>query len=298
MIDKTGYWEEGDCKGIVRYNDWGKHLRLGNWLFNYCGILSMIEQTENELQIPNYFLWDYLENPPVTTNDKFYNKLFYYRQFAFAEEEVKYIQETMKANAEKREILNIIIGPHYQSEKWFLPNLDLIKKKLKFKKSAIDNVKTKYANVFTKPTIGIGIRRGDFVNHASFYQIPESWYMKALETEFPNWYNYNIVIFSDDIEWCKKYYNGKGFFFADPNNTHFIDDVNYHKDPMDQFILGTLMDNFIGGNSTFSWWQMWYVKNFNSGKVVHSGKNLTSQGDAVVRINENYYPESWTLHKI
>lgn len=41
---------------------------------------------------------------------------------------------------------------------------------------------------------------------------------------------------------------------------------------MEQFILSTLMDNYILGSSTFSWWAGWYVKNFNSGKVIHCGK--------------------------
>jgi len=54
------------------------------------------------------------------------------------------------------------------------------------------------------------------------------------------------------------------------------------------------MDNFIGGSSTFTWWQMWYVKNFNNGKVIHCGKNLTGKC-AQDHFNPNYYPDNWIL---
>jgi hypothetical protein len=49
---------------MVKYNDWGKHLRLGNWLFLYAGIQSILKNSGNELWLPDYFLWEYLKNPP------------------------------------------------------------------------------------------------------------------------------------------------------------------------------------------------------------------------------------------
>ncbi len=68
---------------------------------------------------------------------------------------------------------------------------------------------------------------------------------------------------------------------------------------MEQFILGAcLCDHFIGGNSTFSWWQMWYVKNYNNGTVVHCGKNLSEKGEKEFGVNKDYYPADWILYKI
>ena len=66
---------------------------------------------------------------------------------------------------------------------------------------------------------------------------------------------------------------------------------------MDQFILGTLCDNFIGGSSTFTWWQMWYVKNFNNGRVIHSGKNQDGECYETYHC-PNYYPENWEVNEI
>ena len=281
---------------MIRYNDWGKHIRLGNWLFLYAGIQSIIKDSDNAIAFPDYFLWKYLNKRPNVTTDVKYDSIFHFRQTNYTIEEKQYLKDYFIKNKDKQ--ININLGSHLQSEKWFIEDIDYIKECLELKKEYIDIVREKYKYIFTKPTIGIGIRRGDFVNHGCFYQIPEDWYLKALESIFSDWETYNIVFFSDDIEWCKAKYKHSNMFFAEPNNTHTHADgfKHYHKDPMEQFILGTLMNHFIGGNSTFTWLQMWYVKNFNNGIVLHCGENL--RGECIKQFNNpDYYPSNWTLYK-
>lgn len=283
---------------MVKYNQWGEHLRLGNWLFLYAGIQSILKESGNELWLPDYFLWKYLVHPPhITHQNPDYEDLFHFRQTHFTSEEKEYLINYFRENAHR--VTNINLGSNLQSQEWFKDDIDLIKTKLQIKGEEIDRVKNKYAHVFERKTIGIGIRRGDFVNHGCFYQIPDDWYERALHEHFPDHLDYNIVIFSDDVEWCKNYYAGKGYFFAEPNNTHTHADnfVHYHKDPMEQFILGILCDNFIGGSSTFTWWQMWHVKNVNNGKVIHSGKNLRGECEQKF-FNPDYYPKDWILFDI
>jgi hypothetical protein len=282
---------------IVKYVDWGKHLRLGNWLFVYAGLQSIFKHSENQLCFPDsYFLWKYLQEPPIQITADNFDEVFHFRTMEHSPAEKQYLIDFFRDTRET--IVNINLGSHLQSEKWFIEDKDLIIKKLTIKPEEVERVKQKYAHLFTKPTIGIGIRRGDFVKHGDFYQIPEDWYESALYTHFHNWGDYNVVIFSDEIEWCKNYYRDKGFYFADPNGTHTHADnfVHYHKDPMEQFILGTLMNNFIGGSSTFSWWQMWWVKNVNNGIVIHSGKNISDNSKHYK--HPDYYPENWILHNV
>jgi hypothetical protein len=283
---------------MVKYNDWGQHLRLGNWLFLYAGLQSILKNTDNELWLPDYFLWNYLEYPPhITHGNTYHDEIFHFRQTNYTLEEKEYLINYFSKNKDKQ--VNINLGSHLQSELWFKNDLETVIHQLKIKQEEIDKVKEKYAPFFERETIGIGIRRGDFVNHGCFYQIPEKWYEEALYANFPNYNNYNVIVFSDDIEWCKQYYQGKEFLFAEPNNTHTHADnfKHYRKDPMEQFILGILCNNFIGGSSTFTWWQMWYVKNFNDGKVVHSGKNLIGNC-AQNHFNPDYYPDNWTLYQV
>lgn len=285
---------------MILYKDWGKHLRLGNYLFNYVSLLNITDVTGHEIRLPDYFLWQYLKYPITIDNGIQEDELFHFRTNTWSREEQDWLYEFFTNKLDKN--ININLGSNNQSELWFKDNIEYIKEHLQFNTEAINRVKTKYSHILNngKETIGIGIRRGDFVNHGVFYQIPLDWYMSALKTQFPNWKDYNILFFSDHIEEVKQLFRGDNFFFADANGTHTHAEnfKYYHQDPMEQFILGILCTHFIGGNSTFSWWQMWYVKNFNNGRVIHSGKNLSEQGEKEFGVNKDYYPNDWILHKI
>lgn len=293
---------------MIVYKDWGKHIRLGNWIFVYASLLTIAKRTDHELVLPDYHMWPYLKNPPKIDDNSICNSMgetwdepiFHFRTHTWSREEQDWLYDYFSKR--KDEIININLGPNNQSELWFQDELDYVKEMMTFSPSAFADVCNKYHHILTngKKTIGIGIRRGDFVGHGVFYQIPLEWYLQALEQEFPDWKDCNILFFSDNIDEIKTRFIGKNFYFAEPNGTHTHAEnfKYYHQNPMEQFILGILCDHFIGGNSTFSWWQMWYVKNFNEGKVVHSGKNLSPAGENEFGKNVNYYPDSWTLHNI
>jgi hypothetical protein len=170
---------------MIKYNEWGQHLRLGNWLFLYSGLSSISKQSNNGVVFPNHFMWNYFENPPFITDNKEYDELFHFKPEPYSEKLKKEYIEYFRENQTK--IINVNLGSHLQSEKWFIEDIDYIKSLLAIKQSNIDIVRNKYLHFFNKPTIGIGIRRGDFVNHGVFYQIPENWYEKALKEEFINW---------------------------------------------------------------------------------------------------------------
>ena len=283
---------------MVVYKDWGKHLRLGNFLFVYYSLLDIAKVTGHELVLPDWYMWQYMLHPPKIDTGIQEDELFPFRTYDYSREEKDWLYNYFAERKDK--VININLGSNNQSELWFQDQEPYIKEMCAFKAEVIQQVKDKYSQVFTKPTIGIGIRRGDFVGHGVFYQIPEGWYERALTTCFPDWESYNIVIFSDDIDWCKQYFTGKPYLYAEPNGTHTHADnfKHYHNDPMEQFILGSLLDNFIGGSSTFTWWQMWYVSRVNGGTVVHSGKNLSDAGEREFGVNPNYYPADWICYHV
>ena len=64
------------------------------------------------------------------------------------------------------------------------------------------------------------------------------------------------VITSDDVEWCKTIFTEDNFVFND-----VIPEGVYK--PHFDFAVGTLCDDFIIANSTFSWWIAWLGKNEN-----------------------------------
>jgi hypothetical protein len=281
---------------MIRYNDWGQHIRLVNWLFLYVGINFFKEKSGNSIELPDYFLWKYLKNPPVITTLTDNEEVFHFRETLFSQSEQDYIIDYFTQNKDR--VINVNLGSHLQSELWWNSDKDFVKNLLEFKEEELARIKNKYSYILNKKTIGIGVRRGDFVNHGCFYQIPVDWYTRALKENFPDWEQCNILFFSDDIEEVKKIFKGDNFYFSEPNNTHTHAEnfKHYHNDPRDQFILGTLCNGFIGGNSTFSWWQM-YIVDINGFKVVHCGENLA--GDCLKKYNNpNYYPSNWIKHNI
>ncbi len=285
---------------MIVYKDWGKHLRLGNFWFNLMALNCICKKTGHTLALPPYFAWNYMRHSPMIDNGIQQEELFHFRTNTWSREEQDWLYDFF--SSKKDSIININLGGNNQSELWFQDELEYIKEMAKFTPNAIADICKKYSHILGngRKTIGIGVRRGDFVGHGVFYQIPLSWYTEALEANFPDWRDYNILFFSDHIEECKELFHGDNFYFAEPNGTHTHAEnfKYYHQNPMEQFILGTLCDGgFIGGNSTFTWWQMWYVHN-NGYKVVHSGRNLSDSGEKEFGVNQDYYPKSWTCHPI
>ncbi len=284
---------------MICHNMWGKHLRLGNFLYVYYSLLCICKRTGQQLVLPDWYMWKYLRYPPQIDEGVIPDETFPFRTNTWSREEQDWLYQYFTDNKDR--VININLGGNNQSELWFQDELEYIKEMSRFKPDVIAGICKKYAHILGngKKTIGVGVRRGDFVGHGVFYQIPVDWYTRALEAEFPDWRDCNILFFSDHIEECKQLFHGDNFYFAEPNNTHTHADnfKYYHNDPMEQFILGTLVQGFIGGNSTFTWWQMWYVHN-NGYKVVHSGKNLSEAGEQEFGRNPDFYPKNWTLHEI
>lgn len=280
---------------MILYKDFNKPiLRWGNLAFGYAFMLGCVKKYGEEIQLPEYYMFKYFQDPPTLDVGLEPEVTFHFRKYEFDPE---YVDEFFYKN--KGKIININLNPLAQSARNFEHCVDYVVDKFKIKEEVISRIKNKYQEFFTKPTIGISIRKGDFVNHGVFYQIRESWYLDALYTYFPNYKDFNIIIFSDDIEWCKQYYKGHNFFFCEPNNTHTHADSfkHYHNDAHEQYVLGTLMDNMIIGSSTFSWQQAFYGATQRGGLVIHSGENF--RGEHAEKNNiVDYYYKNWTIFPI
>lgn len=168
-----------------------------------------------------------------------------------------------------------------QSEKYWEPYKAEIKELFEFKDDIKANLLTKYAEAFRKPTIAISIRRGDFVDNANYAQLPISYYIGALVKHFPNYKDYNIFCFSDDISYCRHHFE-------------CLDNVYYPfaAQDIEQLCLMTMCDNFIISQSTFSWWGAYLGQKPNS-IVVRPNYNL--DGPLLAANSEkDFWPTTWT----
>lgn len=113
--------------------------------------------------------------------------------------------------------------------------------------SALINSKTK--------TCSIHVRRGDYLNHKTLFVCDRPYFENAISKMLelvPQIQTF--IIFSDDIDWCRKNIDthGKEKIFVDWNSD---------KDSWQDIALMTNCANAIIPNSSFSFWGAWLNKN-------------------------------------
>jgi len=171
---------------------------------------------------------------------------------------------------------NVVLKGHFQSYKYFEQYADEIKELLKPDESTVNYINDKYGDILNKKTISIHVRRGDYLKLPDHYvNLSLDYYQNALKhiKQFDH-----VLVFSDDIEWCKQNFKGDQYIF-----------IENEKDYIDLYLMSMCANNIIA-NSTFSWWGAWL--NNNPDKVVVSPNQWfgPSKGD---RNLNDLIPKNW-----
>ena len=170
----------------------------------------------------------------------------------------------------------IIIDGFFQSEKYFKHNRESILNFLNFE--VISHlVKEKYNNIINNNSTSVHIRRGDYVRLPSHHPLQTKEYFNSSINLLKNKTD-NFVIFSDDIDWCKKN--------IEIDNCIFIEN---EKDYIELYLMSQCKNNIIS-NSSFSWWGAWL--NNKDDKVVIAPKIWF--GQKITHKTEDIIPNSWT----
>jgi hypothetical protein len=128
---------------------------------------------------------------------------------------------------------------YFQSEKYFKHRraeiLELFKPADEF------NVKiNEYQHLFNN--ISLHVRHGDYYGHPEIHPIQTIEYYKNAISVLPK--DLEILIFSDDLRWCRQNFVGERFVF--------INEIDYIS-----VYLMSKMKHHIIANSSFSWWGAW-----------------------------------------
>ena len=245
---------------MIFHEDFGKHLRLGNWMFKIAFSERLKDTFGLQTLYPkDYYFWKYLHKAPnfiedyPRDNPKEVIKFpWEFSQEAFTEGTNKIIEN------EKKGIDTVIsIDSFFQSDAWFRSLSSFFIYDDTCLADIYRKYQEKYPSLFTRRVIGISIRLGDFLGHETFAQILPHWYLYILKKY--SWDNpayFNVLVFSDDIEAAKKYFkNQPNFYYVDANNTHLHTDnfAHYHGDAGEHMLLPHFCTHMIIGNSTFSW---------------------------------------------
>lgn len=250
---------------MITFSHLGSLGRLGNQCFQVASCIGIAEKTGTTAVFPKWKYSQYLKHLlpegkpkqqvqkiPETTfsfDDSFFNMLpvYDYDLYGF-----------------------------FQSEKYW--DKETILKQFEFADDFKEDIQARYRNVLSKKHVAISVRRGDFVNNPNYFQIPITYYLNAYYKHFGS--EYNVIIFSDDFEWCKKH------FKALPH-VHFAHDLN----DMQQLCLMSLCNSHIISNSTFSWWGAYLSQSEN---VIRPEKNFAGKL-AKENSEKDYWPAAWKV---
>jgi hypothetical protein len=129
------------------------------------------------------------------------------------------------------------------------------------------------------PIVSLHVRRGDYLQVASL-NLTLDYYNEAISIFLERFPYFKVLVFSDDIEWCKQYIVGENVFYSE-NNSNYVD-----------MCMMTLCDHNIIANSTFSWWGAYLNQNID--KIVVCPQNYIGSSDPSNQfMNKNYYPKEW-----
>ncbi len=121
--------------------------------------------------------------------------------------------------------------------------------------------------------VAIHVRRGDYVGHDFYVDLSETSYYEDAMALFPN---EKFLVFSDDIEWCKKQEMFHGCEFSEGNDE--VEDMN---------LMASCKAHIIA-NSSFSWWAA-YISPISEKVVAPSVKLWFTDG-----IERTVCPVAWT----
>ena len=140
---------------------------------------------------------------------------------------------------------NISLCGYFQTEKYFKHIENDIFDAFTF----VDEIKEPTENAFVErfgdtEVISAHLRRGDYLQYSHHPVQDLEYYEKGL-SYMPK--NIPVMVFSDDIEWCKRQelFKDERFIFSEGNNTGV------------DLYLQTLCKYHIIANSSFSWWGSW-----------------------------------------
>mgnify|MGYP002633585642 CR=1 FL=1 len=131
------------------------------------------------------------------------------------------------------------------------------------------------------PIISMHFRRTDYLEVSSL-NLSLDYYWEAIQFLIGKLKYFKLLVFSDDIQWCKENVVGENIIYSEHNS-------------LEDMCIMSLCDHNIIANSSFSWWGAYLNK--NPSKIVICPDKYLLGGDCEF-VNYNYYPSDWIAIKI
>lgn len=247
---------------MIGIRDFG--WRLGNQMFQIAAAVGLATMYGDEVAFPQ---WDYAKYFKGDFTPKEMTPSVIYQQPAFHYAPIDYQPD-------------MAIAGYFQSEKFFGNCKKKIKEIFSFKDDIAENAQSFNYNLCRDGEYricAVHVRRGDYLKYPDHHpQQNVDYYKEAMKRMG----DCIFLLFSDDIQWCKE--------------QEVFGECVLFRGLDDWFSLAVMADcdDFIIGNSSYSWWGAWLGKNKN--KTVIAPKNWF--GPAYSHFNtKDLYCKDWIV---
>ena len=267
---------------MIGFNALGRMGRLCNQMFQYASLKGLARKIGADIIIPNYEtavddgignmlrteLFDSFDiNVQTGLLNNGHAPVVQERFFHFDEELFNHCPD------------HVSLQGYFQSEKYFKHIEDEIRDDFIFHPEISNPCKEMMEGVDNP--IALHVRRTDYINNSeNHFNLPLEYYEAALK-HFDD--DRNVIVFSDDSEWCKQ----QDLFSDD----RFM--VSENEDNRVDLCLMSMCSDFIIANSSYSWWGAWLSSNKNK-KVIAPVQWFGKTGYTKNHNTKDLIPDGWT----
>jgi hypothetical protein len=267
---------------MIGFNALGRMGRFANQMFQYAALKGIARNIGADICIPNYTqsvddgignklrteLFDSFDlNVNIGLLNNGHAPVVQERFFHFDEELFKLCPD------------HVSLQGYFQTEKYFKHIEKEIREDFTFKNEILNPCKEMISSV--ENPIAVHVRRTDYIrNSENHFNLPLEYYEAALD-HFEK--DRNVIIFSDDSEWCKsqKLFSDDRFMISE-NTDNRVD-----------LCLMSLCNDFIIANSSYSWWGAWLSTNKNK-TVITPVQWFGKTGYTKDHNTKDLIPNEWT----
>lgn len=237
---------------MISFNEFGNLGRLGNQMFQYAALRGIASKYNYEYCLPPR---DYVGtiDPNVKFSDTTIFETFklpncerLITNYPTHYEQTQYQLDNFFWN---ECVDDINFHGFFQTEKYFKHVENEIRDSFVFFDQILEPSKKQFELMFgNDDVISLHFRRTDYLKYSDVYKVHGIEYAKKALRNFDD--HIPVIIFSDDVDWCKEqdYFKSSRFIISENNSTSV------------DLCLQSLCSHHILSNSTFSWWGSWLAK--------------------------------------
>ena len=260
---------------MIGFNHLGIIGRLGNQMFQYAALRGIADKHGYDFTIPesdfndewnDHQLFEVFDLPNLKNRGRVADKFLQERQFNYDPELVEQCPD------------DVSLYGYFQTERYFSHIADSIKEDFTFKKDVVENCK-EVMEELSEP-IALHVRRTDYVEKSQDHPpCSMKYYHEALKRFHEK---RPVVIFSDDVKWCKEQdiFKPDRFLVSETDNNIY------------DMCMMTMCDDYIIANSSFSWWGAWLSHNPDP-TVIAPKKWFGDTGYTAKNNTEDICPDRW-----